>query len=58
MPTTKAGQRAVNKYIKNNYDRLYITVPKGEKERLTNIATQNGVSLNQYVCDCIKKAGD
>ena len=30
--TTKASQRAVNKYIANNYDRLNITVPKGKRQ--------------------------
>ena len=33
MPkTTKAAQKAVNKYIANNYDRVNLTMPKGKKE--------------------------
>lgn len=31
VATTKASQRAVNKYMKENYDRINLTVPKGEK---------------------------
>ena len=30
--TTAAQQRAVHKYVKNNYDRLELSVPKGEKK--------------------------
>ena len=29
--TTAAQQRAVHKYVKNNYDRLELSVPKGRK---------------------------
>ena len=32
MATTKASQRAVNKYMKENYDRINLTMPKGNKE--------------------------
>ena len=32
--TTAAQQRAVHKYVKNNYDRLELSVPKGEKEEI------------------------
>lgn len=34
MPTTKASQRAVNKYMKANYDRINLTVPKGQKDEI------------------------
>ena len=29
---SKAQQKAVNKYVKNNYDRINVTFPKGQKE--------------------------
>ena len=32
MPVSKAQQRAVNKYMSENYDRINLTVPKGQKE--------------------------
>ena len=32
MPTTKAQQRAVSKYTKENYDEIKVRVPKGQKE--------------------------
>ncbi|MCL1994606.1 MAG: hypothetical protein FWG63_00195 [Defluviitaleaceae bacterium] len=49
MPTTKASQKAVNKYMKNNYDSLRITVYKGKKETLKAHAAEKGESLNGFV---------
>lgn len=38
MPETtkisKAQQKAVHKYVKNNYDRIELTVPKGRKAEI------------------------
>ena len=31
---SKSQQKAVNKYVKNNYDRINVTFPKGQKEVL------------------------
>lgn len=47
-PTSKAQQKAVNKYIKGNYDRLNVTVPKGQKSTIEAAATAAGESVNQY----------
>ena len=51
---SKAQQKAVNKYVKNNYDRINVTFPKGQKEIITAAATAAGESVNGY----IKKAVD
>lgn len=48
MPTTKAQQNAVNKYMKNNYDSLRIVVPKGQKANIQAAADEVGESINQY----------
>lgn len=53
--TTKASQRAVNKYIANNYDRLNITVPKGKKDEYKLAAESDGKSLNAFIVECIEK---
>lgn len=45
---SKAQQKAVNKYIKGNYDRLNITVPKGRKAAIEAAAAALGESVNQY----------
>ena len=49
MATTKAGQKAVNKYVKNNYDRINVTFPKGKKEIIKAAADARGVSVNKYI---------
>ena len=53
--TTKASQRAVNKYIANNYDRLNITVPKGKQDKYKLAAEAEGKSLNAFIVECIEK---
>ena len=53
--TTAAQQRAVHKYVKNNYDRLELSVPKGEKEEIQQAAKQAGQSVNAYVNEAVKR---
>lgn len=49
MAYTKATMKAVDKYVKNNYDRLAITIPKGRKETIEAYAKQEGISINGLV---------
>lgn len=51
---SKAQQKAVQKYVKNNYDRVVVTFPKGRRDEIKSAATTAGESLNSY----IKKAVD
>lgn len=48
MATTKAQQKAVNKYMKSNYDNLRIVIPKGQKATVKAAADEAGESVNQY----------
>lgn len=48
MPVSKAQQKSVNKYIKNNYDSLRIVVSKGQKATVKAAADEAGESINQY----------
>ena len=50
--TTAAQQRAVHK---NNYDRLELSVPKGEKEEIQQAAKQARQSVNTYVYEAVKR---
>ena len=52
--TSAAQQRAVHKYVKNNYDRLELSVPKGEKELIQQAAKQSGQSVNAYIYEAVK----
>ena len=49
MATTKASQRAVNKYMKENYDRVNLTMPKGKKESVQAHAEARGESVNAFI---------
>lgn len=49
MPTTKAGQKAVNKYMRENYDRVNLTMPKGRKDEVKVHADTRGESLNAFI---------
>lgn len=48
MPASKAQQKAVNKYMKENYDSLRIVIPKGQKATVQAAAQAVGESVNQY----------
>lgn len=49
MATTKAQQKAVNKYMANNYDRINLTVPKGQKDEIKAHADNMGESVNGFI---------
>lgn len=51
---SKAQQKAVAKYMKNNYDEIKIRVEKGHRDVIKAAATAAGESVNGY----IKKAVD
>ena len=55
MATTKAGQKAVNKYVKNNYDKILFTIPKGKREVLKGFAEAQGESVNSYIKEAVKQ---
>lgn len=56
-----AATQSKQRYNTKSYDRLYITVKKGEKAAITQKAAAGGESLNEYVCRLIaedmKKGG-
>ena len=49
MPVSKAQQRAVNKYVANNYDRVLVTMPKGQKDIIKTHAEAHGESVNAFI---------
>ncbi len=55
MPVSKANQRAVNKYKKNNYDRIEITVPKGQRDIFQAHAVTRGESTNAFIGRAIQE---
>lgn len=55
MPVSKANQRAVNKYKKNNYDRMEVFVAKGRKDVVKAHASALGESVNGFICRAISE---
>ena len=49
MAVSKAQQKAVNKYMAANYDRINLTVPKGKKETIQAHAEAQGESVNGFI---------
>lgn len=56
MPASKAQQKAVNKYIKNNYDVFQIRMPKGKKDKIKAHAENMGESLNSFINRAVDEA--
>lgn len=49
MATSKAQQKAVNKYMAANYDRINLTVLKGRKDIIKAHAESKGESVNTFI---------
>ena len=48
-PASKAQQKAVAKYMKNNYDEIKVRMPKGKKDIIKVHADKKGESINGFV---------
>lgn len=53
MAASKANQRAVNKYVKANYDRINVTMPKGRKDEIKAHTEKTGQSINGFINEAI-----
>ena len=54
MAYIKAGMKAVDKYVRENYARLNIKIPKAQKEAVEARALEVGESVNGYVNGLIR----
>lgn len=54
MAYTRAGMKAVDKYVKANYDRIEVKVPKGQKAEIEAHAKGKGTSVNSLINDLIR----
>ena len=55
-PVSKAQQRSVNKYVKENYDRINVTFSKGRKEVIKAFADAQGESVNGFINRAVSAA--
>ena len=39
----------INKYIKEKYDRINLTMKAGKKEKIESAASKRGMSVNEYI---------
>lgn len=46
---SKKQQACVNRYISKAYDRINLTIPKGQKEVIDEHAKKHGESLNGFI---------
>lgn len=53
---SKAQQKAVNKYVKNNYDRINVTFAKGRKAEIKAHAESHGESVNAFIVRAVNEA--
>ncbi len=56
MPATKAQQRAVSKYMKENYDEIKVRIEKGRKAEIQAHAVARGESVNGFIGRAISEA--
>ncbi|MBE6605852.1 MAG: hypothetical protein E7635_02285 [Ruminococcaceae bacterium] len=49
MAVSKSNQRAVAKYIKNNYDEIKVRAPKGKKAIIKAHTEKTGESVNGFI---------
>ena len=49
LTVSKAQQKAVNKYVKDNYDKVLLTMPKGKKDTIKEHAGTQGESVNAFI---------
>lgn len=55
---SKAQQKAVQKYVKNNYDRVVLTLPKGKRDLIKEHAQKCSESMNGFISRAIDETID
>lgn len=55
MAVSKKQQACVNRYITKNYDRINVTVPKGDRDRYKALAAHLGMSVNQLFVQSVER---
>lgn len=54
MPSKKQ-QACVTRYVSNHYDKITVTVPKGERDRYKALAVHLGLSVNQLFIQAVEQ---
>lgn len=56
--TSESQKKASRKWNDNNLERLYVTVKKGQKDQIKQIAESKGETINGYIVKAIQKRMD
>lgn len=56
MSYSASQNKATQKYIKNNYEKIKIRIPKGKKDQYKKLASEKGLSLNSFVVDLMEQS--
>ncbi len=54
MPSKKQ-QACVTRYVSSHYDKITVTVPKGDRDRYKALAARLGVSVNQLFIQAVER---
>ncbi len=54
MATSKAAQKAVYKYEKENYDHVNLRMPLGTKDKINDVKNPD-ISINTYINEAINE---
>ena len=52
-PVSEAQKKAVTKYVKEKYDRVVLTMPKGKRDIIKAAADTVGESVNGYITQAV-----
>ncbi len=55
MPYTEAQKKASIKYMAEKTDDIRLRVPKGLKDKYKKEADSRGISMTQFIVDCVEK---
>ena len=54
MAYSQARNKATQKYVKANYERIYISIPKGNKDIWKTAADAAGESLTSFIVKAVE----
>ena len=55
MAIRKSQIDAVTRYTAKHYDRMVVTVPKGERDKVKEAASHQGESMNTFIVTAINE---
>ena len=44
-----------NDFVRSNYDRISVNVPKGKKAEMKKVADEKGISINQLIINALEE---